>query len=157
MSVLPWLERTVASWLLTTLQALSRFSVITIFILRYGNTSTPADTGAQGSFEMGVWPAKRQSTTTLLTLCAAALDTVMMTVSLVFWKVWNNWSSSSRREGHNTKDCCNSLLLLDRLEIPQDIEKIGVVLVKHSELLIKGVLHRIFLAKGVVIENGPGG
>ena len=104
-NVLPRLERTVASWPLTIRLALSLFSVMTIRIPRYGKMSVPSATAAQGTSQRGSWPANSFFTRMVLTLCAAARDTVIMEVSgwlLKACEISQSWRSPS---WHTTMSC----------------------------------------------------
>ena len=73
----------VASCPLTILDSLSLFSVITICIPLYGRISGPAATAAQGTLVRGCCSPNNFWVTTVFTLCAAALETVIITVSFV--------------------------------------------------------------------------
>ena len=156
MRVLLWLDTRVASCPFTTLQPLSWFSVMTIFMPWYGNTSGPTATEAQGTCIRSAWPDNNLFTTMLFTLCAAALETVIITVALVLLKASNSWSSSSRPEGH-IQGLLKLVQFLRGLQVLQEVQKSAIIPVQHSELLIKCMFYRIFLPKSVVVQYGSPG
>ena len=91
----------------------------------------------------------------LFTLCAPALETVIITVPLVLLKA-SNMSSSSRPEGH-IQGLLKLVQFLRGLQVPQEVQKGAIIPVQHSELLIKCMFYRIFLPKSVVVQYGSHG
>ena len=155
MRVFPWDDTKVASCPLTMRQALSRFSFITIDMPAKGRIAAPPATTAQGILVRGSLPAKSSCTMMLFYPLSSRPRhshdrslrmTPECTVDLVVLE-------TSRRADHETFLEVVQLLL-SGLQIADHFHEGLLVLVENPELLVKGVLHRVVLCEGVIVNYG---